>query len=134
MVSYTQEITLDLNANSAYTTIAAKQGDDGSRFILVHLTKDNIEYHADPNNQAYFRCRKPDGHSVIDPAVINADGTITVELTAQALAAAGRAYADVVEYSTSDSITVSTASFILIIMSAPNVASDAISSNEFGYL
>lgn len=134
MVLYTQEITLDINANNAFTTIAAKQGDNGSRYILVHLTKDNIPYEADPQNQAQFRCRKPDGHAVIDLATINEDGTITIELTAQALAVAGRAYADVVEYDTASNTTLSTASFILIIMAAPDVADKAISSDEFGYL
>ena len=49
-MEFIQEITLDLNANTAYTTIAAKQSDNGSRKILVHLTKNNIPYEADPNN------------------------------------------------------------------------------------
>jgi hypothetical protein len=55
-------------------------------------------------------------------------------LTNQALSTAGRAYADVVEYRTTDSATISTASFILIIMAAPDVADAAVSSDEFGYL
>ena len=130
VVSYTQEITLDINTNTAYQVVSAKQGDTGSRWVLIHLTKNNIPYSATVGNNAQFRCRKPDGHAVINPAIINNDGTITVELTAQTLAVAGRAYADVVE-SDGEGNVLSSVSFILLIMAAPNVAGNATSSDEF---
>jgi hypothetical protein len=38
---YDSYITLDFDANSAYTTIAAKQTDGGSRHVLIHLTRNN---------------------------------------------------------------------------------------------
>lgn len=130
VVSYTQEITLDINTNTAYQVVSAKQGDTGSRWVLIHLTKNNIPYSATPGNNAQFRCRKPDGHAVINPAVINNDGTITVELTSQTLAVAGRGYADVVE-SDGEGNVLSSVSFILLIMAAPDVAGNATSSDEF---
>lgn len=130
MVSYTQELTLDINTNTAYQVVSAKQGDTGSRWVLIHLTKNNIPYAATVGNNAQFRCRKPDGYAVINPAVINNDGTITVELTAQTLATAGRAYADVVE-SDGNGNVLSSVSFILNIMAAPDVAGSATSSDEF---
>lgn len=130
VVSYTQEITLDINTNTAYQVVSAKQGDSGSRWVLIHLTKNNIPYSATPGNNAQFRCRKPDGHAVINPAVINNDGTITVELTSQTLAVAGRGYADVVE-SDGEGNVLSSVSFILLIMAAPDVAGNATSSDEF---
>lgn len=130
MVSYTQEITLDINTNTAYPIVSAKQGDEGSRWILVHLTKDNVPYSATPGNNAQFRCRKPDGHAIINPAIINNDGSIGVELTAQTLISPGRAYADIVESDNNGNI-LSSVAFILLIMAAPSVASTAISSDEF---
>ena len=37
-MQYVQEITLELNSNTAYTTIGAKQGDADTRVVKVHLT------------------------------------------------------------------------------------------------
>jgi len=37
-MEYVQELTLELNSNTAYTTVGAKQGDNNSRIIHVHLT------------------------------------------------------------------------------------------------
>lgn len=50
------------------------------------------------------------------------------------LAAAGRAYADIVIYNADESAILSTVSFILNIMSAPDIAENATSSDEFLYL
>ena len=68
-MEFIQEITLDLNANTTYTTIAAKQG-DSARWLKIHLTKNNISYGLDPSHNFMFRMRKPDGHGVINPAVV----------------------------------------------------------------
>ena len=57
---------------------------------------------------------------------------IKLAFTAQALAAPGRAYCDIVLQH--DAQILSTVSFILIIMSAPDVTNECISSNEFGLL
>ena len=133
MVSYTQEVTLDINSNGPYQTISAKQGDSG-RIILAKLTQDNEPYILSDGIRAFIRCRKPDGHGIINQATVNV-GTneVEVQLTAQTLAIAGRAYADLVLYDQQNTI-LSTISFIIVIMSAPSVAEEAISSSEFNYL
>ena len=130
-MEYVQELTLELNSNTAYTTIGAKQGDNNSRIIHVHLTQNGEDYIIPDGTSAYFRFRKPDGKAIINVAAIE-DNTIYVVLTSQTLAAAGRGYGDITLQSGSDIL--STVSFILIIMSAPDVVSQVISSNEFGYL
>jgi len=43
-LEYTQEITLDINSNTAYTTVGAKQGDNNTRIIKVHLTENGLDY------------------------------------------------------------------------------------------
>lgn len=130
-MEYVQELTLELNSNTAYTTVGAKQGDNNSRIIRVHLTQNGEDYTIPSGASAYFRFRKPDGKAIINVATIE-DNTIYIVLTSQTLAAAGRGYGDITLQSGSDIL--STVSFILIIMSAPDVVSQVVSSNEFGYL
>lgn len=80
-MTYTQEITLDLNANSAPPIVYAKQSDIESRQILVHFTKDDAEYLVNHNNSVALRVRKPDGKQIMDYAAVNNDGTVTVTFT-----------------------------------------------------
>lgn len=133
-MEYTQEMTLDVNSNTAYTVVGAKQGDSSSRIIVIHITKNGIPYEIEPNTTAYFRFKKPDGKAILNEAYINYnDNTVSVILTSQTLAAYGRGYADVVLYGTNQEI-LSTVSFVLLIMAAPNITEAAVSSDEFGYL
>lgn len=74
--------------------VYAKQGDNESRYVRVALTDNGADY-IPTGVQANFRARKPDGTMIYNPAVINADGTVTLELTGQTLAAAGTVLADV---------------------------------------
>lgn len=133
-MEYTQEITLDLNSNVAYTTVGAKQGDHNTRIVKVHITQNGIDYNLTEQgvSTAYFRFRKPDGKAVINTCQINDDNTISLALTSQTLAVSGRGYADITLMS--DSSILSTVSFIIVIMSSPQVAGEATSSSEFGYL
>ena len=134
-MEYVQDITLDLNANTAYTTVGAKQGDNDTRQIYVHITENGADYNLNEHgvNTAYFRFRKPDGKAVINSATVHSEENyISFVLTAQTLAAAGRGYADITLQNGSQIL--STVSFILIIMASPQVADQVTSSNEFGYL
>lgn len=133
-MEYTQEITLDLNSNIAYTTVGAKQGDHNTRIVKVHITQNGIDYNLAEQrvSAAYFRFRKPDGKAIINTCTINNDNTISLALTSQTLAVSGRGYADITLMSGSSIL--STVSFIIVIMSSPQVAGEATSSNEFGYL
>lgn len=133
-MEYTQEMTLDVNSNTAYTVVGAKQGDSSSRIIVVHITKNGVPYIIEPNTTAYFRFKKPDGKAILNEAYINyTDNTVSVILTSQTLAAYGRGYADVVLYGSNQEI-LSTVSFVLLIMATPNITEAAVSSDEFGYL
>lgn len=133
-MNYNQEITLDLNSNSAPVVIDAKQGDVDSRTLLVHYTSNGEEYKVNINNSIALRLRKPDMHMCFIDATINYDGTVSVTFTQQCLTTAGRAYADLVEFNAAGQM-LSTVSFIIQIQAAPDVmGSAAISSDDFSYL
>ena len=67
---YQQEITLELNSNTAYTTVGAKQGDAYTREIAVHITADGIPWTIPNGVVASYRIRKPDGTAVWNEAII----------------------------------------------------------------
>ena len=89
---YQQEITLELNSNTAYTTVGAKQGDAYTREIIVHITADGIPWTIPDSVVASYRVRKPDGTAVWNDAIIK-DNTVVITLSEETLAVAGRAYA-----------------------------------------
>lgn len=139
-MNFTQNLTLDLNANNAYPVVSAKQG-DSARYLNIYLTKDNIPYHIDESHQFYFRMRKPDGHGVLNPATVSfvriqdedintTNSYVKVQLTEQILAVAGRGYADLVEYDNNGNV-LSSVAFIVNVMAAPSIMSEVVSSPEF---
>lgn len=134
-MDYVQEISLELNSNAAYTTVGAKQGDSYTRQILAHITADGIPWTIPNNVTASYRIRKPDGTAIWNNAEIK-DNAILITLTEESLSVAGRAYADVVLYANNNNRAevLSTISFIIIIMSSPNISKTVASSNEFGYI
>lgn len=131
---YSQDITLDLNTNTSYFVVGAKQGDVNSRLIKVNITENGQDYIIPAKSTAYFRLKKPDGKAVLNEASIDyTTNSITIVLTNQALAVPGRGYADIILYSQNQEI-LSTVSFILLIMAAPDIINEVTSSNEFNYL
>ena len=93
-MNITEHITLDFHKPNSGTLVRAKQGDNDARYICITLTGNDTVYKPPEGATAGFRCLKPDGCSCDNPAVINEDGTITVELTEQVLAAHGHVWAD----------------------------------------
>ena len=134
-MEYTQEITLDLNSNTAPPIIYTKQGDVDTRVLEIHLMEDGNEYQPPVGANAVFRMRKPDGTVVADYVIASVgSNVVTIRLSEQALAAAGRSLADILLYD-ENSQYLSTASFILVIQPAPvEVMQDrAMSTNEYAY-
>lgn len=133
-MEFISDIILEVNSNTAYTVIGAKQGDNDTRIVRAHLVQNGVPYVIEGGAKATFRFRKPDGKAVMNDAIIenSAEGIVAIGLTTQALAVAGRGYADIVL--TKNREILSTVSFIIVIMSAPQVLSEIVSSNEFGYI
>lgn len=127
-MEYIQNIKLDLGNCPGYQIVQAKQGDCSSRFLNVTLTCNGAAWQ--PSGESVsLRCSKPDGTAVINPATVNEDGTITVELTQQILAVAGSVYADLCLFGREGEI-LSTASFLIEVEPAPS-GEEVISSSEF---
>ena len=134
-MEYIQEITLDLNSNTAPPVIYTKQGDVDTRVLEIHLMENGNEYQPPAGANAVFRMRKPDGTVVADYVIASVGSNIvTVRLSEQVLTAAGRGLADILLYD-ENSQYLSTASFILVIQPAPvEVMQDrAMSTNEYAY-
>ena len=114
----TQNITLDLSQKSPYQYLYTKQGDEQSRYVCIRLTNEGKEY-CPTGVAANLRARKPDGTMVFDPATVNEDGTITLELTRQLLAVPGTVLADVCLCGSKGQI-LSTVSFAIQVDMAPS--------------
>lgn len=128
-MNITQTITLDLAQVGVFTAVNAKQGDDQTRFVRAVILDGGMVWQAPEGTTAGFRCVKPDGHSCQNPAVINADGTVTVELTAQVLAVPGTVWADICFINAAGEV-LSTASFSIYVAGVPQ-GQNIPSSNEF---
>ena len=48
-MEYRQELSLELNSNTAYSTVGAKQGDNNSRVIIIHVTENGVDYNLNEN-------------------------------------------------------------------------------------
>lgn len=140
-MNYTRYITLDVNAANAVTVVNVNRSDAFARFINVTLVKDGVKYTPETGVWAMFRCEKPDGHGVITDSrnqdtelgrylvTINGDGTITIELINQVTTAVGRCKCDVCLMFNDE--VLSTTPFIIDVRPIPNVASLAVSTDDF---
>lgn len=128
MLQYIQPITLDVAGGNVYKYVYAKQGDGGSRYVCATILANGKAVDISDDLTAEFRAVKRDGKSVINPATINNDGTITVELTQQTLAVEGTVDADIIIKNSSGDV-LSTASFKILVEKAP-VGEQIDSENE----
>lgn len=140
-MEYTREILLQFVPSGDIPVVHVKQGDASTRFIRATIIKDHQKYIPGAEQTILFREEKPDGHAVlldnINPdselgryfVVVNDDGTVTVELTAQTTACAGKCRCDLC-FVQSDR-TISTAQFVLDVEEAPDVSNIAVSSDDF---
>lgn len=119
MEKFVQQIDLDVAGRNLYKYVYAKQGDSGSRFVKATVLADGKVMKIGSGMTAKFRAEKPDGKAILNPAVVNEDGTVTVELTEQTLAADGVVDADIVISSASGE-ELSTVSFKIEVEKAPH--------------
>lgn len=128
-MQYMQSIELDVTNCNLYKCIYAKQGDSKSRYIKATILINGERVMVSRDMKAVFRAVKPDGNAIYNPAVVNEDGTVTVELTQQTLAVEGMVDADILIMS-SDGEELSTAPFKIDVEMSP--CGDKIDSdNEF---
>lgn len=141
-MDYSKEIKLEINATGELPVVRIKQGDAYSRFIIATLTKDGVDYIPESDIQVQFRCQKPDGHGVMEDStyedtelgrkfvIINdEDGTISVELVEQVSTAVGRCRCDLCLVK--DEHILSSIPFVIDVVASPDIASLAVSSDDF---
>lgn len=116
-MDFVQTISLELEACNLYQTVQAKQW-DSARTIRVGLTQRGMPFAIPTGTSARFRCLKADGCACDNPAEVNEDNTITVELTEQVLAVPGTVRADVV-LTDREGDVLSSAVFLILVEAVP---------------
>lgn len=125
-------ISLDFAQKTSPVTVFAKQGDNRTRIIHIQPLMNGVPMNIDTSFQyvAKFAAKKPDGHYVYnDSAKINEDGTITVTLTDQTLAAHGNAICCIVLETQSGDV-LSSQNFTLIVEFSAGAYQSLASSDE----
>ncbi len=126
----TTYINIEMSGETKKYVISAKQGDKATRFIVAKLLNNGEPYQIPSGAQAVVNIKKPDGKHVYNECEYK-DADVTIELTNQALAAAGTGICDIEIRSNDSSQVVSSASFEIEIEKSMR-SEDAIeSSNEF---
>lgn len=118
MTSNMKSLSLDIGVLNKHQWVDAKQFDNKARRLIITLLDNGEQFVPEKGTVVMFRALKPDGKSVEYEATINEDGTITVELSEQALAVKGVVKADI-SLVGSDGSRLSTASFFLQNQEAP---------------
>lgn len=89
-----QEIIIELDGNSPFEYVVAKEGDKDARIIAIQLLQNKQPYVIPQGCTARIKYYKPDGYQVLNDCTIE-DNKILVTYTAQMLAASGTAKGEV---------------------------------------
>lgn len=89
-----QKLSLDFGRDTHPITVFAKQNDKNTRFLEITPLNCGQTYAIEDGVTPRLQLTKADGHTVLNDATVE-NGVIVVELTPQALAAAGVAVAEI---------------------------------------
>lgn len=140
-MNYTQDIVLNVTPDSSIPIVRVKQGDASTRFIHATIVKGHEILIPGAELTVLFREEKPDGTGVLLDStyvdtnlgrmlvVVNEDGSVTIELVEQTTTCPGLCKCDISFIDGQK--TISSASFILDVERAPDVATIAVSSDDF---
>lgn len=126
-----QKLSLDFGRDTHPITVFAKQRDKNSRFIEITPLNCGQIYSLESGITPRLQLTKADGHTVLNDATVQ-DGVIIVELTEQALAAAGVAVAEIGLYK--GEALLSSQNFYIDVEKAAFDSSAPESSDEFNAL
>lgn len=133
MAKITKNINLDVSQLNVFNYIIAKQDDTASRFLRITLMDEGVKINIDPSSTVTLNAEKPDGKHTSNFGVVNEDGTVTVGLTNQTLAADGLVKCDVSVIDTEGRKLTSTL-FSVQVEHAAVSEGTIVSSDEFGIL
>lgn len=123
-----QNITLDFSIPKI-KNVRVVEGDKDSRIINITVTNNGIKYMLDKNTMvARYKINKPDCKYIYNEVPINDDGTVTINLTDQAVAVSGLCNAEL-QISNSSEI-ISTMPFNIIVEKSVVNSNDIESETE----
>lgn len=124
------EISLKLRDEEINYLVSAKQGDRATRYVYAKIQNDDgTEYTIPDNCIAIVNIKKPDKHFCYNECKIE-NNRVIIELTNQALAAAGTAHADIELRNEQNALILSTQSFGIEIEQSMRNENAILSSNE----
>ncbi len=126
-------ISIDLYGETKYYLVSAKQGDKATRYVRATLMNNGVEFEIPTDATIIANIKKPDGKFCYNECRID-DNKVMVELTNQALAAAGTAYCDIEIRRNTDAEILSSASFTIEIEPSMRNENAILSSNEMSVL
>lgn len=106
------DITVDLYGEEQLYLVSAKQGDKATRWVRVQLMNNGNEFEIPADVKLFANIAKPDGRFCYNECECQ-NNRVMVQLTNQALAAAGTAHCDVELRSADDNQILSSASFTI---------------------
>lgn len=130
LTKLTETIELEMTGDTRYYLVSAKQGDKATRTIIAKLYNNGKEYQIPNNSRVNINIKKPDGNHVYNTCTYTGS-EVTIDLTNQALAAAGTAYCDIEIRTNDDAQILSSVSFTIEIEPSMRNENAILSSNEF---
>lgn len=127
------DVQIDLYGETQYFLVSAKQGDKATRFLRVQLMNNGNEFEIPENVTLIANIKKPDKKFCYNECA-NEENRVMVELTNQALAAAGTAYCDIEIRTKSGEKILSSAAFTIEIEPSMRDEDAILSSNEMTVL
>lgn len=127
------DIQIDLYGEEQLYLVSAKQGDRQTRFIRVQLMNNGNEFKIPEDVTLIANIQKPDGRFCYNECK-NEENRVMVELTNQALAAAGTAHCDIEMRSASGEMILSSAAFTIEIERSMRDEDAILSCNEMTVL
>ena len=127
------DIQIDLYGEMQLYLVSAKQGDKATRYIRVQLMNSGNEFEIPDDVQLIANIKKPDGKFCYNECE-KEDNRVLIQLTSQALAAAGTAYCDIELRSMSGDLILSSAAFTIEIEQSMRSEDAILSSNEMTVL
>ena len=126
----TKRVEVEMTGSTKRFAMYAKQGDKATRFIEAVLFNCGEPYVIPEGSKATAYIKKPDRYRVYTPCTFG-DNVVTVELSNNALAAAGTALCEVEIQSNDGSQLVTSVTFEIEIEESVRSDSAIMSSNEF---
>lgn len=127
------DITIDLYGEEQMYMASAKQGDKATRWLRIQLMNNGTEFEIPDNVTLIANIQKPDGRFCYNECECE-ENRVMVQLTNQALAAAGTAHCDIEMRSASGELILSSAAFTIEIEKSMRNEDAVLSSNEMTVL